>query len=60
MKKFIYTLLLSATAFGAFAQKSDGTTKSLINAEKDFAKSIAKNGDKAVREYSENLENLKF
>ncbi|WP_443936562.1 nuclear transport factor 2 family protein [Pedobacter sp. MW01-1-1] len=38
-------LLLSASAF---AQKSDGTTKSLINAEKEFAKSLAKNGDKAA------------
>jgi ketosteroid isomerase-like protein len=48
MKKFIYTLLLSATTFGAFAQKSDGTTKSLVETEKDFAAYLAKNGANAA------------
>ena len=48
MKKFIYTLLLSATAFGAFAQKSNGTTKSLVETEKDFAAYVAKNGANAA------------
>lgn len=46
MKQLFSTAIASLLALGAFAQKSDGTTKSLVNAEKDFAKSIAKNGDK--------------
>jgi ketosteroid isomerase-like protein len=46
MKQLLSTTLALALAVSAFAQKSDGTTKSLVNAEKEFAKSIAKNGDK--------------
>ncbi|ARS42729.1 cysteinyl-tRNA synthetase [Sphingobacteriaceae bacterium GW460-11-11-14-LB5] len=53
MKQLFSTAIASLLALGAFAQKSDGTTKSLVNAEKDFAKSIAKNGDKeAFIDYS--------
>jgi len=53
MKQIFSTALASLLAFGAFAQKSDGTTKSLVNAEKEFAKSIAKSGDKeSYIEYS--------
>jgi len=53
MKNLFSTAILSLLAIGAFAQKNDGTTKSLVNAEKDFAKSIAKNGDKeSYLEYS--------
>lgn len=53
MKQLFSTAIASLLALGAFAQKSDGTTKSLVSAEKDFAKSIAKNGDKdAYLEYS--------
>jgi len=46
MKKIFSTAIASLLALSAFAQKNDGTTKSLVNAEKDFAKSVAKNGDK--------------
>jgi len=46
MKTLISTTFVVALTLSAFAQKSDGTTKSLVNAEKDFAKSIAKKGDK--------------
>lgn len=46
MKKLFSTTIAVALTLAAFAQKSDGTTKSLVNAEKDFGKSIAKNGEK--------------
>lgn len=46
MKKIFSTAIASLLVLSAFAQKNDGTTKSLVNAEKDFAKSVAKNGDK--------------
>ncbi|TCD04567.1 nuclear transport factor 2 family protein [Pedobacter frigidisoli] len=53
MKHLFSTTIASLLALSAFAQKSDGTTKSLVNAEKEFAKSIAKNGDKETYiEYS--------
>lgn len=53
MKHIFSTALASLLAFSALAQKSDGTTKSLVNAEKEFAKSIAKSGDKeSYIEYS--------
>ena len=53
MKHLFSTTIASLLALGAFAQKSDGTTKSLVNAEKEFAKSIAKKGDKdSYLEYS--------
>ncbi|MCX2573201.1 nuclear transport factor 2 family protein [Pedobacter sandarakinus] len=46
MKQIFSTAIFSLLALGAIAQKNDGTTKSLVNAEKDFAKAIARNGDK--------------
>lgn len=53
MKHLFSTAIASVIALTAFAQKNDGTTKSLVNAEKEFAKSIAKNGDKeSYIEYS--------
>ncbi|MCX2482375.1 nuclear transport factor 2 family protein [Pedobacter sp. MR2016-24] len=53
--KIICTLIAVAFAFGAFAQRSDGTTKSLVNAEKEFAESAVKNGVKsAFHSYSAN------
>ncbi|KQR69879.1 nuclear transport factor 2 family protein [Pedobacter sp. Leaf176] len=53
MKTLFSTAFAVALTLNAFAQKSDGTTKSLVNAEKDFAKSIAKKGDKeAYIDYS--------
>ena len=53
MKTLFSTTFAVALTLSAFAQKSDGSTKSLVNAEKDFAKSIAKKGDKeSYIEYS--------
>lgn len=48
INKFIYTLITASVTFGAYAQKSDGTTKSLVNAERSFAESAAKNGMKTA------------
>lgn len=48
MKKIFYTLLFSAFGIGAFAQKSDGSTKSLVNAEKAFAEEATKKGTNAA------------
>lgn len=44
MKKITTTVLAIAISIGAYAQKADGTTKSLLNAEKSFAEAVAKNG----------------
>lgn len=53
MKKIFSTALALTFTIAAFAQKSDGTTKSLVNAEKDFGKALAKSGDKeAYLKYS--------
>lgn len=46
--KLLYTVIASLVTFGAYAQKSDGTTKSLVKAEKEFAESLAKNGSKTA------------
>jgi len=55
MKRLFSTTIAIALTLSAVAQKSDGSTKSLVNAEKEFAKSIAKNGDKdSYLEYSLN------
>jgi ketosteroid isomerase-like protein len=48
INKFIYTFIAASLTLGASAQKSDGTTKSLVNAEKEFAASAAKNGEKSA------------
>ncbi|RZL49055.1 MAG: DUF4440 domain-containing protein [Pedobacter sp.] len=48
MKKFIYTLLIASLSAGAYAQKADGTTKSLVAAEKAFAADVAKEGANAA------------
>jgi hypothetical protein len=47
MNKFLYTIAVAMT-IGAYAQKSDGSTKSLVKAEKDFAANLAKNGAKTA------------
>jgi len=53
MKQLFSTTIAVALTLSAFAQKSDGTTKSLVNAENEFEKSIAKIGDKdSYLEYS--------
>ena len=48
MKKFIYTLLFASLSVGVYAQKSNGTTKSLVETEKAFAADLAKNGSNAA------------
>ena len=48
MNKFLYTIVATSITVGAYAQKSDGTTKSLLKAEKEFAESLAKNGAKTA------------
>ncbi|MBB2145673.1 DUF4440 domain-containing protein [Pedobacter sp. LMG 31464] len=48
MKKIIYSVLIATISVSAFAQKSDGTTKSLVNAEKAFAEEAIKDGTKAA------------
>ncbi len=51
MNKIIVTAIAASItlgSFGAFAQRSDGSTKSLVNAEKEFAESASKNGVSAA------------
>lgn len=48
MNKFLYTIIVASVTLGAYAQKSDGSTKSLLKAEKEFAESLAKNGAKTA------------
>jgi ketosteroid isomerase-like protein len=48
MKKVLYTFLIVAISINVYAQKSDGSTKSLVAAEKAFAADAAKNGTKAA------------
>lgn len=48
MKKILYTVLVAAIGTTAYAQKSDGTTKSLVATERAFAESVAKNGTKGA------------
>ncbi|AOM77865.1 DUF4440 domain-containing protein [Pedobacter steynii] len=55
MNKFLYTIVAVSMTFGAYAQKSDGSTKSLVKAEKEFAEDLAKHGAKtAFIKYSAN------
>ncbi|SMC68623.1 hypothetical protein SAMN04488101_102180 [Pedobacter nyackensis] len=46
--KFLYTIIAASMTFGAYAQKSDGSTKSLVKAESEFAERFAKSGSKAA------------
>lgn len=48
MNKFFYTIIAASITIGAYAQKSDGSTKSLVKAEKEFAATLAKSGSKAA------------
>ncbi len=53
MKKIIATVIALSFSIGVYAQKADGTTKSLLNAEKSFADAAVKNGTKeAFLKYS--------
>lgn len=46
MKKYIYTIIAATVSLGTYAQKSDGTAKSLVKAEQVFAQKLAKDGTK--------------
>lgn len=48
MNKIFYTVIAASLTLGAYAQKSDGSTKSLVKAEHEFAESVAKNGEKSA------------
>lgn len=48
LKNIFTTIVATSIAISGFAQKNDGTTKSLINTEKEFAATVAKNGTKSA------------
>lgn len=48
MKKIVYTLFVWSIGFSGFAQKSDGSAKSLANAELAFSAYAQKNGTNAA------------
>lgn len=47
MKKILSTILAVTISISVYGQKADGTTKSLLNAEKSFSDAASKNGTKA-------------
>jgi len=55
INKFICTLVAATLTLGAYAQRTDGSTKSLVKAEEEFAESAEKDGIKsAYHSYSAN------
>jgi ketosteroid isomerase-like protein len=48
INKLFVTAVATALSFGAYAQQSDGSTKSLVKADKQFSESVAKNGIKSA------------
>ena len=48
MNKIYLSILAFALTANAYAQKSDGTVKSLVSTEKEFAKKVAKDGVNAA------------
>jgi hypothetical protein len=42
LKNILTTVVATTIALSGFAQKNDGSTKSLVNTEKDFAASVLK------------------
>ena len=46
MKKYIYTIIAASISISGFAQKSDGTARSLVKTENEFAEKLAKEGTK--------------
>ncbi len=48
MNKFLCTIVAASITVGAYAQKSDGSTKSLLKAEKEFAEDLSKDGAKSA------------
>jgi hypothetical protein len=47
-KNILTTVIATTISVAGFAQKNDGTTKSLLNTEKEFAASVAKSGTKSA------------
>jgi hypothetical protein len=60
MNKFLYTIVAASLSLGAYAQKSDGSTKSLVKAEQDFAEKLAKTGAKTAFSTYSNDKTLVF
>lgn len=48
INKILCAVIATSFSFAAFAQKSDGTVKSLVNADKEFSEAAAKSGVKAA------------
>ncbi|MCX2478885.1 nuclear transport factor 2 family protein [Pedobacter sp. MC2016-15] len=48
INKLICSLLAASITISAYAQRTDGTTKSLLKAEQEFAEAVAKNGEKSA------------
>ncbi len=48
LKYILTTIVATSISIAGFAQKNDGTTRSLINTEKEFAATVAKSGIKAA------------
>jgi hypothetical protein len=48
LKNILTTVIAATISVAGFAQKNDGTTKSLVNTEKEFAASVAKHGTKSA------------
>jgi hypothetical protein len=48
IKRILYTVVASSIGLAAFAQKSDGTTKSLVQAEKKFSETAVNSGTRAA------------
>lgn len=48
INKFICTVIAASFTLGAYAQRSDATTKSLLKAEQEFTESAARNGVKSA------------
>ncbi len=60
MNKLFCTVIAASVTLGAFAQKSDGTTKSLVKAETDFAEKLAKTGARTAYNTYANSKTLVF
>jgi hypothetical protein len=60
IRKIIYSVIASSISLGAFAQKSDGTTKSLVEAEKRFSEMAVKSGTRAAFDEFAAAEALSF
>lgn len=48
INKLLYTVIAATFSLGAYAQKSEAPTKSLLAVEKDFAAHAAQNGEKSA------------